>query len=588
MIVDFGFDLAGRKEAGLRRGFALGVAAAFFEAVPYVELCRVLIAVFEGHAGIGLAIEAALVLLLSMLALIVLKARAATENFRATYGLVADARLNVADHLHRLPMGLFTAARRSVIAELLTGRFGLYQDVVTHVWGLAVVNVALPVFLWLVLLVVDWRLALVAAALVPVALLAIPWSHRVLARAADRLLDVRNEAVGGIVDQIEGVRELAQYDRRQARLRLVDAQIERLKDEQMRLELAPAPALLAFNVVLQFGFALTAIVAAWLVAGGTVEAAGLILFLVLALRFYRAISELGVNLAELRFARDTLAQIRRLAAERTLPERADARTPTDASVEFDDVSFSYGEGEALRALSGRIEDGRMIALVGPSGAGKSTLAQLVARLWDVDSGAIRIGGVDVRDMSAETLNRTVAMVLQEVVLFEGTVADNIRLGRPDASDTEVVAAAKAARADGFIAALPLGYDTRLDGVSMSGGERQRLAIARALLKDAPVLILDEATANVDLEAEADIQSALSALTRRRTVLVIAHRLWTVVDVDEIWVMDGGRIVQRGPHARLLEETGGVYRRLWGAQAQARSWRILSAPARNQESLISNP
>jgi ATP-binding cassette subfamily B protein len=218
----------------------------------------------------------------------------------------------------------------------------------------------------------------------------------------------------------------------------------------------------------------------------------------------------------------------------------------------------------------------MIALVGPSGAGKSTLAQLVVRLWDVDAGAIRIGGVDIRDMSAETLNRTVAMVLQEVVLFEGTVADNVRLGRPDASDADVVAAAKAARASGFIEALPSGYDTRLDGVSLSGGERQRLAIARALLKDAPILVLDEATANVDLEAEAEIQAALSALTRRRTVLVIAHRLWTIVGVDEIWVMDEGRIVQRGTQERLLEETGGVYRRLWDAQAQARSWRIAAA------------
>jgi ATP-binding cassette subfamily B protein len=578
MIVDFGFDLAGRKDPGLWRGFALGTAAALVEAVPYVELYRVLTAVFAGRASIGLAIEAALVLFLCMVALTFLKAKAATENFRATYGLVADARLRIADHLHRLPMGLFTVARRSVIAELLTGRFGVYQDVVTHVWGLAVVNIALPVFLWLALLVVDWRLALVAAALVPVAWLAIPWSHRVLARAGERLRGVRDEAVGGIVDQIEGVREFAQYDGAQSRLLHVEAQIERLKDEQMRLELAPAPALLTFNVVLQLGFALAAIAGALLVTRGTVEGAALILFLVLALRFYRAISELGINLAELRFARDTLARIRRLAAEPALPECADAHGPSGATIEFDDVSFSYGDDEALHAASGRIGEGRIVALVGPSGAGKSTLAQLVARLWDVDAGAIRIGGVDVRAMSAETLNRTVAMVLQDVVLFEGTVADNIRLGRPDASNAEVAAAARAARADGFIEALPSGYDTRLDGVSLSGGERQRLAIARALLKDAPILILDEATASVDLEAEAEIQAALSTLMHCRTVLVIAHRLWTVVNVDEIWVMDRGRIVQRGMHGQLLAETGSLYRQLWLSQIQARAWRISVADA----------
>ena len=238
------------------------------------------------------------------------------------------------------------------------------------------------------------------------------------------------------------------------------------------------------------------------------------------------------------------------------------------------------EGQVERDIRGRIPAGRMVALVGPSGSGKSTLAHLVARLWDVESGSIRIGGVDLRALSAQTLARSVAMVLQDVVLFKGTIADNIRLGRPDASDDAVEQAARSARAHGFITRLRDGYATRLnaEGGPLSGGERQRIAIARALLNDAPILVLDEATANIDFENEADIQAALASLTRGRTLLVIAHRLWTVTGADEIWVIDRGRIVQRGPHDRLLAEEAGLYRRLWDAQSRSRSWRIAGSAA----------
>jgi len=579
MIVDFGFDLAGRREPRLWRGLALGVAAALVEAIPYVELARVLIAVFAGRADVALAVEAALVLMVATILLVVLKARANVENFAATYGVVADARLAVADHLSRLPMGVFTQARRAVIAELLAGRFSLYQDVVTHVWGLAVVNAALPVFLWGVLLMVEWRIALVAAVFVPVAFVAIPWSLRLLSRASEAVADQRDDLVAGVVDQIEGSRDLRQYDRGAQRRGLVEDQLQRFELAQMRAELAPAPALLAFAFVLQLGFAVAAITAAVGVTRGDIMPAALILLLVVALRFYRSIMDLGLNLAELRFARDTLARIRRLAAETPLAEPAAGRTPADAGITFEAVSFAYeGNGGAgLHGIDGHIPSGAMVALVGPSGSGKSTLAHLVARLWDVGSGSIAIGGVDVRALSADTLARTVAMVLQDVVLFEGTIADNIRLGRPEASDDAVEQAARAARAHGFIMALPQGYTTPLDaeGGPLSGGERQRIAIARALLKDTPILVLDEATANIDTENEAEIQAALSTLTAGRTVLVVAHRLWTITRADAIWVIDQGSIVQRGAHHDLLADSEGLYRRLWDAQMQARSWRIAS-------------
>ena len=577
MIVDFGFDLAGRREPRLWRGLCFGVAAALVETLPYVELCRVLVALVAGTAGLPLALEAAGVLLGCNLLLVVLKARANVETFAATYGLVADGRLAVADHLGRLPMGFFTQARRAALAELLAGRFGLYQDIVSQVWGLAIVNLALPFFLWCLLLATDWRLALVAGSLVPPALLAIPWSHRLLTRASGRLAESRDALVTGLVDQIEGLRELKQFDR-QARCRQrLEAELAAFERLQMRSELAPAPALLAFGSLLQLGFAVTAMVGAWLVTEGAVGGEVLIVFLVVALRFYQAIQQLGINLAELRFARETLARIRTLAETPALPVPERSALPRDASVTFDAVCFAHDEAAGERTLEGicgHVPAGGMVALVGPSGSGKSTLAHLVARLWDVTAGAVRIGGVDVRALSPEVLNREVALVLQDVALFDGTIADNIRLGRPEASDEAVEAAARAAQAHDFVMRLPSAYETRIPGGEgpLSGGERQRLAIARALLKDAPILVLDEATASIDPENEFLIQRGLTALARERTLLVIAHRLWTVAAADEIWVLERGRIVQRGRHAELIEETTGLYHRLWTAQEGEHAWR----------------
>ncbi|MBN9340909.1 MAG: ATP-binding cassette domain-containing protein [Comamonadaceae bacterium] len=237
--------------------------------------------------------------------------------------------------------------------------------------------------------------------------------------------------------------------------------------------------------------------------------------------------------------------------------------------QFEGVRFAYAPGApaALEGVSCVIAANTLTAVVGPSGAGKSTLVHLIARLWDVDAGAIRIGGADLRAIGSQALYRHVAMVFQDVVLFSGTVLDNLCIGRPGATREEAIAAARRAQAHGFIAALPQGYDTVLDegGASLSGGERQRISIARALLKDAPIVLLDEATASVDPSAEADIQQALSELARGRTVVVIAHRLHNVRHAGHILVLDQGRLVAQGRHDGLLAQ-GGVYARLWAAQS----------------------
>ena len=577
MIGKLGFDLAGENAAKLGKGFGWGLATTIVEALTFIALYRFLIVAFDGRVDNKVIVEAGVVFAIATLLLIVIRAGAYSENFSTTYQIVAKARLRVADHLSRLPMAAFTKKRSELVAELLTSRFQVYQDVVMHIWGMAVVNACLPLLLGLFLLWIDWRLGALCLILAPVAFLAIPWSNRLLVRASVRTDAMRGRAVGAVTDQIDGIREFRLFDRHGRRLAIAHGNLKALEEAQRRLELAAAPALLTFGFVLQFGFGLIAVLGVLVVERGQLEIVSFVAAMIIAQRIFKAAGDLGINLAELRFASAILDDIRALSVEPTLSEGHIEDLPESYAISVDNVSFSYGEDAVLNRISGEIAAGSKVALVGMSGSGKSTLAGLMARLHDVDEGAIRIGGVDIRDMTAERLNTLVAMVLQDVVLFEGTVADNIRLGNPDANDKEVVRVAEAAEADEFISRLPQGYETRIapNGGNLSGGERQRIAIARALLKDAPILILDEATSSVDLAHEEKLQRAIARLTRDRTTVVIAHRLWTVRSADQIWVLEGGKIVQRGKHETLLRQKG-RYQSLWRAQSEARSWRLASA------------
>ncbi|MEM9695184.1 MAG: ATP-binding cassette domain-containing protein, partial [Myxococcota bacterium] len=278
-------------------------------------------------------------------------------------------------------------------------------------------------------------------------------------------------------------------------------------------------------------------------------------------------ASLIIYLAESRFAARTLGRIRALLGEppQSDPDDVPALSPPLSAA---GVDFSYPEGDvpALRGVDATFAPSTVTALVGPSGSGKSTLAQLLVRLWDPEVGAIRFGEIDIRAVNRSHIYRHLAIVFQDVTLFSETVRDNIRLARPDASHAEVEAAARRAQAHDFITALPDGYDTVLGPgqTELSGGERQRISIARALMKDAPVLVLDEATASLDSASELAVQRAIAELMEDRTVIVIAHRLWTVQDVDQIVVLDGGRVVQTGSHAALVEDEG-LYRAMWRAQ-----------------------
>lgn len=576
MLVDFGFDLAGRREPRLRRGAILSTFGALAEIAPLVITLFVLEGVFEGRAKPEWIIWTTGALQLSVALSALFKSLGSTDSFIATYGLVCDARIRLADHLRRLPMGFWNKQRSGAISSVLTDEFALYSEVVTHVWSLLIASLAKPLGICIFIIFLDWRLGLVASAAFALGGIAIPWSHKVLNRAADRLSEVKSRAHSRLVEYAQGVETLKDFGQNQHFGQKLNRVLDELEGEQLRMEVAPAPLVLSFKLVVWFGFCAVLALGAYFVAQGSIAPTRLILVLIFSLQLFEGASEISTFVVLARFSSRTLARIRELFEE---PEQ---RSSTDRNldpsslapygIEINEVSFAYEDRPTLHKVSAKLPPHTVTALVGRSGSGKSTLAHLVNRLWDIEQGSIRIGGQELRDIPLDRLRQTVSMVLQDVVLFQDTVENNIRLGRPEASRTEVIAAARAAQAHEFIQALPQGYDTLLHegGNDLSGGQRQRLAIARALLHDAPILVLDEATSAVDFENEALIQSALTTLMQGRTVLVIAHRLWTIQNADQILVLDEGRIVQRGRHKTLLDEDG-LYRQLWDLQQQSGGW-----------------
>ncbi len=578
-MMDYGFDLAATKEPRLKHGLVMASVGAVLEAAPLLVALFVVDRVLADRPS-PLSVWSLFALMVGLLVLaFAFKIVGGRLNFGATYELVCRIRLRLTEHLRRLPMGFWNQRRLGSTASVLTDEFSLYTEIVTHSWSLVVANIALPGAIAIVLLLSDWRLGLLALAPVPLALMAIPWSFRLVNRAADGARAQKQATSDLLVEYVQGIETLRALDADSAYRRRIERQLGILEREMMRAELLPAPAIITYSVLIFSGFILAFGAGAIWLASGQLPAARFFVVVVVALHFARTLSELVIYLAMSRHAARTLERMRDLFRTPVQSEGAQEVAGEHFVIAVDGASFSYQEQPTLRNINARFAPGTVTALVGPSGSGKSTLAHLLTRLWDVDEGRVTFDGTDVRVLSLGELHRKTATVFQDVVLFQDTVLENIRLGRPDASREEVEAAARAARAHDFVAALPSGYDTKLGagGHSLSGGQRQRISIARALLKDAPVLILDEATASVDLDEERHIQEAISALMRGRTVIVVAHRLWTVQHADQILVLEGGSIVQSGTHEQLVNRDG-LYRHLWDMQMDNGSWRVGDAEA----------
>ncbi|WP_437881422.1 ABC transporter ATP-binding protein [Pseudomonas sp. LRF_L74] len=562
-----GRELAGYSDPRIRRGLLWATAEAICTFLPYPLLYLLLVDLLQQQASTTRTGWITLALLASLLLRMLCARQAMPLLFGGAYAMMGQARLRIADHLRRLPLGWLQGQRSGQLGANLASDLQVIEDLWSHALGVFFGGLLVPFMLSAFLLWIDWRLGLLVMACLPCAFFLLVLGQRFLAHQGEKLAVASGRANADLVEHIQGLNVLRSLGQLDASRRRLGDSLDELRRAAIRIDVWPAPLVGLFGFAVEIGFALLLWFGVQRLVDGQTDGQTLLLFAVLALPVYRQLFEVGLAFLLLRFAHQSLVRLRGLLAVEPLAEPAKPQHPEGQQVTFDNVNFRYpgAERPTLRQLSFSLPVGGLTALVGPSGAGKTSLVHVLARLWDVDSGHIRIGGVDLREMGSELLQSQIAMVFQDVQLFSASVLDNLRIGRQDANREQIEQAARLAQAHDFIERLPQGYDTLLDenGSNLSGGERQRLSIARALLKDAPIVLLDEATTSVDPSAERAIQSALGELVKNRTVLVIAHRLHSIRHADLILVLDDGRLVEHGRHDQLIEKEG-LYAHLWQA------------------------
>ena len=499
------------------------------------------------------------------------------QQYRATYGLVYNevktTRLSLAERLRKLPLGYFGKRDLTDLTETLMGDVNRMEHVWSHVLGYLYGSYISTALIAVCLLVYDWRLAIACLWGVPMAFGLLFGSRKITSRSAERTKKAAVVVSDGIQEALENVREIRATNQEELYLEELNRKIDEHEKIMIRGELGTGIFVNAASVIMRLGVATTILVGASLILSGRIDFMLLFLFLLVITRVYAPFDQSLALIAEM-FVSQVSADRMMEIHDTPTAEGIETFNPKGHDIVFDHVGFAYDKKDVLRDVSFTAKEGEITALVGPSGSGKSTCARLAVRLWDVTRGAVKVGGVDISTVDPEVLLTDYSMVFQDVVLFDDTVMENIRLGKHGATDEEVLAAAKAANCDEFVRKLPKGYDTSIgeNGAKLSGGERQRISIARALLKDAPIVLLDEATASLDVENETKVQGALSRLLTGKTVLVIAHRMRTVEAADKIVVLADGKVAEEGSPAELMAK-GGLYRRMLELQRKSAQWSL---------------
>lgn len=492
------------------------------------------------------------------------------------YSLCSEARLNLCDHLRKLPMGFFRKRDPGDTTSLMLVDMAFVEKVFTHIIGDIIAAFTIPAVITVFLLMLDWQLALVA---VVTAVVSLPFLYlsQVLIQKYGRVLhDARVEADSRLLEYLQGIRYIKAYNLTGARFEKLETSLKQLHRAAIRVEVFPGALSSCYMSVLGIGYIILVLAATYSYIGGALTIPVYLVFLILGYQFYQPLMQGVLSVMEARFMNLAAERMKAVMDVSPLPEPENPVMPDDYSIGFSHVSFAYQETEVLSDVSFTVAPGEVLALVGASGSGKTTITSLIARFWDIQSGSITLGGIDIREIGTELLLSQISMVFQDVYLFNDTIANNIRIGNPDATDEEVQLAACRAQAHDFIGKFPDGYETVIGegGSTLSGGEKQRISIARAILKDAPVILLDEATASLDPENEEALQQALSELIREKTVIVIAHRLNTIQDADRIVVLEEGKIAEIGKHGELLM-LNGRYSRMWSEQQKAAGWKVSS-------------
>lgn len=495
-------------------------------------------------------------------------------TYYATYKESSVRRISLAEKLRKLPLSFFGKRDLSDLTTTIMADCTTLEQSFSHwipeFFGSMISTVIIAVCLF----IFDWRMALAALWVLPVSLAIVAFSGKVQNYFTRRQTEAKLAVADGIQEALETMRDLKSNNAEEKYLKGLDKKIDLQEKRMIASELGGALFVVPAGMILKLGIGTVALVGGMLLANNAITVLTFFMYLLVVSRLYDPLSSSLQNLAAIISTNIPIERMNEIENYPVQPGTAELRTH-GYDIVFDNVSFAYNTGEqVLSGVSFTAKQGEVTALIGPSGGGKSTAAKLAARFWDADSGKITLGGTDVKTVDPEKLLSAYSIVFQDVTLFNNTVMENIRIGRQNATDEEVLAAAREAQCDEFVEKLPEGYQTMIgeNGSALSGGERQRISIARALLKDSPVILLDEATASLDAENETHIQRAISRLVKGKTVLIIAHRMRTVEGADKLVLLKDGKVVEQGSPKKLLAK-GGIYAKMCQLQQQSGEWRI---------------
>ena len=495
-------------------------------------------------------------------------------TYYATYKESSVRRISLAEKLRKLPLSFFGKRDLSDLTTTIMADCTTLEQSFSHwipeFFGSMISTVIVAVCLF----IFDWRLALAALWVLPVSLAIVAFSGKVQNYFTRRQTEAKLAVADGIQEALETMRDLKSNNAEEKYLEGLDEKIDLQEKRMIASELGGALFVVPAGMILKLGIGTVALVGGMLLANNAITVLTFFMYLLVVSRLYDPLSSSLQNLAAIISTNIPIERMNEIENYPVQPGTAELKT-NGYDIVFDNVSFAYNTGEqVLSGVSFTARQGEVTALIGPSGGGKSTAAKLAARFWDADSGKITLGGTDVKTVDPEKLLSAYSIVFQDVTLFNNTVMENIRIGRQGATDEEVLAAAREAQCDEFVEKLPEGYQTMIgeNGSALSGGERQRISIARALLKDSPVILLDEATASLDAENETHIQRAISRLVKGKTVLIIAHRMRTVEGADKLVLLKDGKVAEQGSPEELLAK-GGIYAKMCQLQQQSGEWRI---------------
>ena len=552
----------------------LGVIAALLSALKLPAIAVCLQAILTGGTTSKAIILSLIIMLVSVISSSLLKYRATALQTDAGYCTTANKRVQIAEHLRYLPMGYFNENSLGSITSVTTNTMDNLSGLATRVTMFVTEGIVSTAVLTLAVFLFDWRVGLLIVAGVVIYYFVNHALQRKSEETTRRKLAGDTAVIEGVLEYIRGIAEVKSYSLTGRYNRRLESTIDENSAANTDMELKLLPLTLAQNVVAKLIDVGVVVLSLVLYTGGRMELLNCVMLCICSFLLTEGLEQAGTQSSLLRVVETCVDQAMAILGLPAMDISGAELRPEQHDLHAEDIHFSYGEKPIINGITLDIPERTTTAIVGPSGGGKTTLCHLLSRFWDVDGGRVTLGGHDVREYDMDSLMRNFSFVFQSVYLFHDTIASNIRFGQPDAPMEKVAEAAKKARCYDFIMALPQDFDTIIGegGTTLSGGERQRLSIARAIMKDAPIIILDEATANVDPENEKELMEAITELTQEKTVIMIAHRLKTVRRADQILVVDNGQIVQRGTHDELMGQDG-IYRRFISGRKQAVGWKI---------------